>query len=197
MTSQPCPDCEFANETGAATCARCGRSLARDSGGESAAPQTQADVARRVRERTLVERKRRIWRNAMFFVIVTIAMLYVALAERDRQAVRNATDIGRRLATALQQDFDQQGRLPNRVPDLGQQYRLALTQFMTNPIYTSQYPTLDPVAVMFTKQPVSLYFRPPGRVVVLLERKTFRSEWLDEAAFHERRSALGLGVGAD
>lgn len=197
MTSQPCSVCEFANAPGAAYCARCGEAFSRDSSGESRAPQTQADVARRVRERTLAERKRRIWRNALFFVAVTIAMLYIALAERDRQAVRNAADTGRRLAAALQQDFDQQGRLPSRVPDLGERYRLALAQFMTNSIYTSQYPTLNPVAVMFSKQPVTLYFRPPGRIVVLLEKKAFRSEWLDESVFRERRAALGLGVGAN
>jgi hypothetical protein len=154
-------------------------------------------VARRVRERTLAERKRRIWRNALIFVAVTIAMVYIALVERDRQAVRNNTDIGRRLATALQQDLDQSKRLPVRVPDLGQRYRVALSRFMTNPIYSSQYPTVNPVAVLYTKQPVSLYFRPPGRVVVLLEQNQFRSEWLDEAVFRERRAALGLGVGAN
>ena len=197
MTGQPCSACQLSNAPGAAFCARCGQVLARESLREPTAAASQADVARRVRERTLAERKRRIWRNALIFVAVTIAMVYVALIERDRQAVRNATDLGRRLAAALQQDMDQSERLPVRVPDLGQRYRLALSQFMTNPIYTSQYPTVNPVAVMYTKQPVSLYFRPPGRVVVLLEQKQFRSEWIDETVFRERRAALGLGVGAN
>jgi hypothetical protein len=197
MTGQACSSCDFSNVPGAALCARCGKVLSRPPNRDSDARQSQADVAQRVRERTLAERKRRIWRNVLIFVAVTIAMLYVALVERDRQAVRNATDIGRRLAVALQQDMDQSSRLPSRVPDLGQPYRVALSQFMTNPIYTRQYPTLNPVAVIYSKQPVSLYFRPPGRVVVLLEQKQFRSQWFDESDFRERRAALGLGVGAN
>ena len=194
MTGQTCSACESPNAPSATYCARCGKALSREPLRDSAAPLSQADVAQRVRQRTLTERKRRIWRNALIFIAVTIAMLYVALVERDRQAVRNATDIGRRLAAALQQDMDQTSRLPSRVPELGQPYRSALAQFMTNPIYTSQYPTLNPVAVMYTKQPVSLYFRPPGRVVVLLEQKQFRSQWFDETDFRQRRAALGLGV---
>lgn len=163
---------------------------------ETTAPRSNEEIAQRVRERTRAERKRRIWRNGLFFVAVTIVMLYIALLERDRQAVRNASDIGQRLAQALQDQMQKDGQLPSRVPDLGPRYRLAAAQFIPNAMYAAQSATLSPVAVMHTKQPISLYCRAAGRVVVLFENRAFRSEWMDERVFRERRAALGLGVGS-
>ena len=162
---------------------------------ESVPSQAREDIDRRVRERTLAERKRRIWRNGLIFVAISLAMVYVALTQRDQQAVRNAVDVGQRLAAEMQNKFDLDRRLPDRVPDLGPKYRLAVGHFLPNPLYADLSRTIKPVAVLYSKTRIDLFFGKAGRVLVLFDGHQFHAEWLHEQAFQERRSTLGLGTG--
>ncbi|MBI5865559.1 MAG: hypothetical protein HZB38_13835 [Planctomycetes bacterium] len=154
------------------------------------------ELSQRVRERTLRERKRRIWRNALVVLAVTAAMVYVSLTNRDQQAIRNELDIGARLAAGFQEMLDRDKYLPNRVPDLGPRFRVASGRFIVNPFYADLSRNIRPVAVMYSKAPVHLFCRPSGRVVVTFDGEKFGSRWLLEPDFNERRIELGLGAGA-
>lgn len=159
---------------------------------DNVATQTREDVDRRVRERTLAERKRRIWRNGLIFLAISLAMVYIALAQRDQQAVRNASDLGQRIADEFQKTMVAEGRPPNRVPDLAPKYRLALSQFLFNPLYLDLSRTVKPVAVVLTKTPIHLFFGKPGRVLVLFDGEKYHAEWMLEEVFQQRRAGLGL-----
>lgn len=163
--------------------------------GEQTAPQTSQQIAQRVRARTLAERKRRILRNAVLFVIITLGMIYIALRQRDAQAVRNITEIGRLMAADMQRVFDQEKRLPDRAPNLGPQFRAIASRFVFNPFYGELSRSIKPVAALYSTGPISLFLNPPGRVVVLFDGKNFRAEWIPETDFHNRRAAWGLGAG--
>lgn len=159
---------------------------------DNAAVQTREDVDRRVRERTLAERKRRIWRNGLIFVAISLAMVYVALTQRDHQAVRNATDVGQHLAEEMQKKYESDRRLPDRVPDLGPKYRVAVGHFVPNPLYADLSRTIKPVVVLYSKSPIHLFFGESGRVLVFFDGQRFYSEWMLDHVFQQRRSGIGL-----
>lgn len=159
---------------------------------ENAAVQTREDVDRRVRERTLAERKRRIWRNGLIFLAISLAMVYVALTQRDQQAVRNATDVGQHLAAEMQKKYESDRRLPDRVPDLGPKFRVAVGHFLPNPLYADLSRTIKPVVVLYSKAPIHLFFGESGRVLVFFDGQRFYSEWMLDRVFQERRSGIGL-----
>ena len=46
-------------------------------------------LTERAEQRTLAKRRRRVWRNLLFFVVVTLAIVVLTLLNRDEQAIRS------------------------------------------------------------------------------------------------------------
>ncbi len=151
-------------------------------------------ATQRARRRTLLERRKRFWRRIALFLVVTVVMVLVALANRDMLHRRDILEKAAIVASALQQAYDShQQDPPLRIPDdLLARYETLRRDYYFNVLYVEQQRSRPQVGVCCLKKPVRFFLRSDGRMVILFEEKKFTAKWMTEGQFRDRASALGF-----
>lgn len=163
--------------------------MAADNGNPS-----QPDLDRRARLRIFIQRRRRFWRSVALFILMTTAIVLLALANRDTQKWRAVCKQAEMVAEALQDAAEEHNSLPLRLPDITTPYGAIHGKYYFNMYYASQAKWVKPVGVCCYKTPVRFYVRGDGRPVVLYDGEEFRAEWRTEDEFGAEAEALGLGA---
>jgi hypothetical protein len=158
---------------------------------ESASP-TEEVIAQRARVRTMVERRRRFWRNILVFALVTIAMVLAALFNRDTQQLRAKRKEAGMIADRLQAVYDQQGYLPLRFPDLPEPYADLGQRYHFNILYANRQAWQRRVGVCCSRERVHFFLRAAGRPVVWFDGERFGPEWMTESEFQAAADDLGF-----
>ncbi len=160
-------------------------------------------VAARAQQRTLRERRRRVWRNVGLVVVVTIVMVVLTQFNRNEQAIRSCQQ-RMEYARKLFQDRQDQGLpaledLP--LPGSGAatpEERQRLADLRNHTIYNMRYSgqTLlsRQIGVCWCRRPHTRLFRSPGRYVIILENGKYEWRWMDETEFRERADDLGISL---
>jgi hypothetical protein len=146
----------------------------------------------RARQRTLFERRKRFWRRIALFLLVTIVIVLVALANRDLLQWRDIQKKAALVANALQQTYtDRKQDPPLRFPDLPEPYQELHKRYHFNIFYADQQKSRRRVGVCCLQDPARFFLRADGRTVILFDGKQFTARWMTESEF--RAAALGLG----
>lgn len=150
------------------------------------------DISARVLERTLRERRRRLARNIAIYGIISLAMILLAMAQRDAQTVQSAKKYAALLAESLQAEFDAEGIHPLAFPELDPGLKFLGDRYYFNGLYVKDLSASSRVGVCSQRQPVSVFLRSAGRYVVLFDGQRFQNSWLSEADFHRQARELGF-----
>ena len=158
---------------------------------QPAAKQGPSSPGQRVALRVMETRRRRLWRRAVLIVLVTAAILVLALAQRDGQTVQRQGALAQQVAQRLS-ELAAESPLP---PSVGQVSRTdevpELVTFAFNAMYAAQAERRGRSGVC-ASGPVVLFLRTDGRFVVTFDGRSFAVEWMEEAQFRREADALGL-----
>lgn len=157
-------------------------------------PPDAASVTQRVQERVARERRQRFVRHMVFFVIVTAAMVFAIVAQRDARTVRQFQDDASEIARQLQQQLERSGEAPAGLATTDPRLRRVLAAYRFNPGYAVRARADRPAAVYVLGRPIDLFLRPSGRPVVLFDGKRFIARWFDEDELRARADELGIGT---
>ncbi|RMF76209.1 MAG: hypothetical protein D6744_12535 [Planctomycetota bacterium] len=157
------------------------------------------EIARDVRTRLLMQRHWRFLRSVALVIVMTGVMLFAAIHTRDTQTRKQSARLGRALAAAMQERFDQTHRPPRDLPPLPspEQTRLARARYTLNLFYAEQIRTARSVAACYPRGPLSMALRETGRHVVFFDGKRFESRWVPEDEFRRRASSWGVLLPAE
>jgi hypothetical protein len=156
-------------------------------------PAADPAVAARVRQTILAQRGWRILRNAVFFVLVTIGMVCIVMWQRDSVGFQYWNDVGRKLADAMQTEFDRTDKPPMSILGLDPKvYQFAINRLGVNPSYDRKVLLRSPVVAAGTVVPSDFYLRGTGRELVLFDGRTFTPVWIPEAQFLREAETLGV-----
>ncbi len=156
----------------------------------STSPDPQ--IAQRVRQRVARERRRRFARQVAFFVVVTAAMAFVIVVQRDTRTVREYYGRAREIARLLEQQWQQKAIPPGELVPADPQMRRMLARFRFNTSYAVHAGPQRTVGVYVFAEPVRLFVRPAGRPVVVFDGRHFEARWLDEDELQRQAQALGI-----
>jgi hypothetical protein len=151
----------------------------------------------RVARRTLAQRRRRVLRSALIFIVITLVMLVLSILARDEQAVRACRERMEQALVTFQQHHEEWLRNPLKFPlpsveaQLGDVWR---DHVLDNWRYTEQAAIADEVGVCCCERPHSRLFRPSGRYVIVFNvpRQKYELHWLNEEDFLKRANELGF-----
>lgn len=151
---------------------------------------TTHQAAERANLRVMHERARRIWVRLSLVIVVTVAIIVLALAQRDNQTIRRQSRIAQQIAAEMREAYEQRRALSD-LTLLAQQPALA-EDYYFNPSYSIQAERRGRAGVCAPRRQVRLFLREDGRHVVLFDGTTFTVAWMSEAQFAERSAELGL-----
>ena len=162
-------------------------------------------LAERAGQRTLRERRRRVWRNVALMVVVTIGMVVLTLLNRDAQALRSCRDHMEYAVGVFQERHDKDEPPLSLLPlpeqagrgDPAERQLLAWRDHTHyNALYFARAGISREVGVCCCLHPHSRFFQPAGRYVVVLDaaRGKYELRWMNEDEFRRRAGDLGLRV---
>jgi hypothetical protein len=150
------------------------------------------EAAQKVSLRTLLERRRRIWRRLLLMIVVTVTIIVLALVQRDTQRIRYHAGEMERIAEALRGAMEQKGAAPE-VLSLARSDSEVATRYLFNVNYRQHAERRGRSAVCAMREPVPLLLRPNRRYVILFDGRQFSVRWMTEAEFATQSEPLGLG----
>jgi len=176
----------------------------------AAAPARQRSdpaVSARAAARIMSKRRRRIWRNIIFFIVATVAMVVLALLNRDHQDVMQSQRVMAYVLAECQAAATRSlpPNLPSSMPKppsitdaewFGHEEgegRLR-NRFLYLPANAGRASPAQPLVVCCDDPAVHLLLRADGRHVVLFDGRAFQMRWMDEPEFSARSAALGVHV---
>ena len=155
---------------------------------------TPSETEARIRARTLRQRRRRVARNVFTFAVISAALVFLALLQRDIQAQRQMYADAELAARALQMELERSGRPPIHFPtQVDKKYGLS-DRYVFNLFYQRLLRRHSPVAVCCLLKPVHLFLNADGRYVVLFDGKRFGVRWMTEAQLRASPDELGCGM---
>ncbi len=159
----------------------------------------EREIAQRVRERVMRERRLRLIRNTVFVGLISLVMLYVALLQRDAQALRTWNAEAKRLAGFFQAEFDLTGAPPLDFPEnaadpnyRGDYREFLRSRYRLNPLYPQKLAAIRPVGVAVLNDPERMYLRPAGKIVILFDGERYSGEWMPDEEIKGRMRSLGF-----
>ena len=154
--------------------------------------RSQQILSQQVFRRLRRERNRRFLRGIVVVILVTLAMVALAISNRDTQALKSSARVAQGLAKEFQKAFDHDGRAPRHLPaiQLNNRYIRDVIKFNVN--YSDQIRTSRRVGVFCSKHSIDMYLRFPGRHLVLFDGEKYFVEWQTESEFQQRAFSLGL-----
>ncbi len=166
---------------------------------ETSSATGQSAASQRVERRTLGERRRRVWRNVLFVIAVTVVMLVLSLMNRDEQAIRGCRERLERVLQVFQKLHDSGDPPPALLPLPQEGDRVSeevRSHMHYNVLYSERILFSREVGVCCCLQPHARLFQPSGRHVIILDtqRGKYELRWMDETEFERRAAELGLPV---
>ena len=160
----------------------------------NAAPITDFALAQRARASTLARRRKRLAWRIILFTIITAAMIFVAVINRDTMELRDQRRIAQRIAEAYERKTAERGSPPLTFPydAVPEDDELPFDLFYPNIFYAAQASESSPSGVCCLKKPVNFYVRTTGRTVVLYDGAHFDAQWMTEDDFRKKAQALGF-----
>ena len=158
-----------------------------------AAPEAQP-ASRRAEERVMNYRRRRVLRSSLFFSIITIVMIVVAMAQRDRQAERGGLDAAKTAAAVLHDAYVRERFLPLQMPADAARRGVNAQSWSFNITYPERARNSGRVGVCCLNPPVDLFLQEDVRFVVVFDGGDFDVLRLDESAFRQQAQALGFST---
>lgn len=149
-------------------------------------------LTQRARVRTMLQRRRRLWRRVTVSLVVAVAMVLAILLNRDTQHLRIRMRQGEKVAAALQRAYDRTRDPPLSFPTLDGAGRGLYDLYYFNIFYASRQESDQQVGVCCLREPVRFFLRTEGRVVVTFDGSRFSSQWMPESDFQNRAKALGF-----
>lgn len=157
------------------------------------ATKNPAELVDRVSLRLMQEKKRRVWRSLLLVVVVTGAIVYLSLLQRDAQSRRGAERESRQIAAAFERMRQATGALPERVPPLERRSADTWKAYYFNPAYTRRAERGETTGVVCPRSDLRMYLGPSGRYVVLFRNGAFESQWMPAEEFRQSAARLGFG----
>jgi hypothetical protein len=153
----------------------------------------------RVALRTLGERRRRVLRNVLFVVVVSLVMLVLTVANRDQQAIDGCKERMEYAVKTLREHHrewlrdPQKFALPLIEAHLGDTWRYHV---LDNWRFTEQAAFAREVGVCCCERPHSPLFLAAGRHVIIyhVAEQEYELKWMTEREFARRAEELGLRV---
>lgn len=152
----------------------------------------EGEAAQKVSLRTLLERRRRIWRRLLLMIVVTVTIIVLALAQRDTQRIRYHAEEMARIAEALRGSLEQTGVAPE-VLSLARRDSEIARKYRFNVNYRQHAERRGRSAVCAMTEPVRLFLRQSRRYLILFDGREFSVRWMTEEQFLEQSEPLGLG----
>lgn len=177
---------------------------------KSVVGQTGQTAADRAARRTLLQRRRRVWRSLVLFVVVTAVMVLVSMAQRDYQSVRTCRQRLEYTCAELQKLLERGDKAPQSLPlpraDGGREsagvnggvdddaYFTLRARYFYNARYGRAAAREKRVGVCCCEQPHRLYLRADGRHVIVFDGQRYDLIWMAEQEFRRQAAELGLHV---
>lgn len=149
-------------------------------------------VTSKVQLRTFLSRRGRLIRQVSLYLVITMAMLLAAIANRDSQAIRNSAARAQRIADALQREFDELHAPPLHLPSLGPSSGVLPTRYLFNFAYPRMQSVRGVVGVTCPREPTRLFVRADGRHVVLFDGTRYSVQWVRQDEFAASAARWGL-----
>lgn len=156
-----------------------------------------------VQLRTLRERRRRVWRSVLTFVVVTTVLVLLSIANRDESAIRSCH--GRMMAArdALQQVYDRGRPVPPQLPLLAdvdpkdehqQQIVHLRSHAYYNVLHDCRLNAAREVGVCACRGNHTRLIGDAGRWVIVFNsaRRQYEVRWMDREEFERQADELGL-----
>ena len=168
---------------------------------EPAAAKTT--LSERAEQRTVGERRRRVWRNLLLFVVVTLAIVVLSLLNRDEQAIRSCRD-RMEYAVRVFQEREDKGEAPlpllplpekeTRADDAEQRLMAWRDHTQYNVLYSERVSRARQVGVCCCLHAHTRLFWPIGRYVIIFDvpSRKYELRWMDERAFADQADDLEL-----
>jgi hypothetical protein len=162
-------------------------------------------LTERAEQRTLAKRRRRVWRNLLFFVVVTLAIVVLSLLNRDEQAIRSCRE-RMEYAVRVFQEREDKGEPPlpllplpdkdTRADDAERRLMAWRDHTHYNVLYSERVTRAREVGVCCCLHAHTRLLWPVGRYVVILDapRRRYELRWMDEREFADRADDLELRV---
>jgi len=158
-------------------------------------PLSETELTQQARLHTMFRRRRRFWRRAITFTVVTVVIVLVVLTNRDTQRIRGERDNALMVASVLQASYDARGRkeLPLSLDFKPEDAALG-RRYAFNILYVIDKKSRENVGVCWLKDPVRFFVRSEGRWVVVFDKTSdrFDAVWVKEDRFREEAARLGF-----
>jgi hypothetical protein len=144
------------------------------------------------------QRRRRVWRNLLTFLLVTGAMVLRVMARRDQQDVGRCLETMRFIAQELERAEQRGLGVPTNLPlppmaeDQSNATRHHYHYSPGNVAAAKGRPGGQPLGVVCCDHPHPLFTRTDGRYVVLSNGQAFELRWMREAEYQQRAAELRL-----
>jgi hypothetical protein len=157
-------------------------------------PSTSPASSETVRLRTFRTRRWRVWRSLLVFSVATVALLLLAIQNRDEAAIRAEQKRMQDIRNTLQQAYDQDEPLPPLERNDKWIGRMRYHRVSYN-IWFSRYKDYGgEVGVGYSRAPLTRLLGGSGRFLITFvpQAEQFKLSWISEADFQQVASQLGF-----